>query len=64
MPADHTHTWTVSFAGNDGQDITHFIKKVQFKLHADSYANPVRSMFSLLFTLSISTIPMALGQEY
>ncbi|CCX12301.1 Similar to Protein AF-9 homolog; acc. no. Q4WPM8 [Pyronema omphalodes CBS 100304] len=44
MPADHTHTWTVSFAGNDGQDITHFIKKVQFKLHADSYANPVRTI--------------------
>ncbi|KAF8543008.1 yeats family-domain-containing protein [Trichophaea hybrida] len=43
MPADHTHSWTISVAGVDGADITHFIKKVQFRLHADTYANPTRT---------------------
>lgn len=43
MPADHTHLWTISLCGVDNADITHFIKKVQFKLHADTYANPTRS---------------------
>jgi YEATS domain-containing protein 4 len=44
MPADHTHQWTIAVKGVDGADITHFIKKVQFKLHADTYANPTRSL--------------------
>ena len=43
MPADHTHLWTISLRGVDNADITHFVKKVQFKLHADTYANPTRS---------------------
>lgn len=43
MPVDHTHLWTISLRGVDNADITHFIKKVQFKLHADTYANPTRS---------------------
>lgn len=43
MPVDHTHQWTVSVKGVDGGDITHFLKKIQFKLHADTYANPTRS---------------------
>ena len=40
MPTDHTHTWTICVKGVDGADITDFIKKVQFKLHADTYSNP------------------------
>ena len=30
---DHTHTWKVYVRGVDGADITHWLKKVQFKLH-------------------------------
>ncbi|KAF8540537.1 yeats family-domain-containing protein [Trichophaea hybrida] len=44
MPTDHTHSWSISVKGVDGADITHFIKKVQFKLHADTYANPTRTL--------------------
>ena len=46
MPVDHTHKWTICVKGVDGADITHFIKKVQFKLHADTYSNPTRSTFA------------------
>lgn len=42
LPMDHTHQWTVSVKGVNDADISHFIKKVQFKLH-DTYANPLRS---------------------
>lgn len=42
LPPDHTHQWTVSVRGVGENDISHFIKKVQFKLH-DTYANPLRS---------------------
>lgn len=48
MPADHTHQWTVSVKGVNDADISYFIKKVQFKLHADTYHNPVRSTFPSL----------------
>jgi YEATS domain-containing protein 4 len=53
MPVDHTHSWTISVAGVDGADITHFIKKVQFKLHADTYANPTRSNPTPLLVLRL-----------
>ncbi|OLL25426.1 Protein AF-9 [Neolecta irregularis DAH-3] len=39
--SDHTHEWTISVQGINGADISHFIKKVTFKLH-DTYANPTR----------------------
>jgi YEATS domain-containing protein 4 len=38
---DHTHKWTVFVRGVDGQDITYWLKKVQFKLH-ETYAHPLR----------------------
>ncbi|KAI5781199.1 yeats family-domain-containing protein [Geopyxis carbonaria] len=44
MPVDHTHQWTISVKGVNDADITYFIKKVQFKLHADTYANPTRTI--------------------
>lgn len=44
MPPDHTHQWTISVKGVNDADITYFIKKVQFKLHADTYSPPLRSM--------------------
>lgn len=44
MPVDHTHQWTICVKGVDGADITHFIKKVQFRLHADTYPNALRCM--------------------
>lgn len=44
MPADHTHSWTVRVAGAHGEDISYFIRRVQFKLHADTYANPTRTI--------------------
>jgi YEATS domain-containing protein 4 len=44
-PADHTHRWKVFVRGVDGEDITHWLRKVQFKLH-DTYANSVRMIES------------------
>ncbi|CCG81387.1 Protein AF-9 homolog [Taphrina deformans PYCC 5710] len=41
--SDHTHEWTVSVRGVNDADISHFVKKVNFKLH-DSYANSTRSI--------------------
>ncbi|CUS12024.1 unnamed protein product [Tuber aestivum] len=51
LPPDHTHQWTVSVKGVDGADVSHFIKKVQFKLH-DTYANPLRTCESPPFEVS------------
>ncbi|CAG8794084.1 1483_t:CDS:2, partial [Racocetra fulgida] len=39
--SDHTHKWTVSVKGINGQEIGHFVKKVTFKLH-ETYSNPQR----------------------
>ena len=46
IPAEHTHSWTVFVKGVDNKDITHWCKKVQFKLH-ESIPNPLRSTFPL-----------------
>ena len=40
---DHTHTWTVYVRGVDGDDITYWLKKVQFKLH-ETYSQAVRTI--------------------
>ncbi|XP_028394067.1 YEATS domain-containing protein 4-like [Dendronephthya gigantea] len=37
----HTHSWTCYFKSFDNEDMSSYIKKVQFKLH-ESYANPTR----------------------
>jgi transcription initiation factor IIF auxiliary subunit len=41
-PAEHTHQWTIRVKGVDDEDITYWLKKVQFKLH-ETYPNPLRS---------------------
>ncbi|RPA87866.1 putative histone acetyltransferase subunit [Ascobolus immersus RN42] len=43
FPPDHTHRWTVFVKGIHGRDISHFVKKVQFKLH-ETYANRIRNV--------------------
>ena len=40
-PPDHTHQWTVYVRGVDDADITHWLRKVQFKLH-ETYAQSQR----------------------
>ena len=42
-PADHTHSWKVFVRGVNNEDISYWLKKVQFKLH-DTYANSQRSI--------------------
>ncbi|KAL9112597.1 MAG: hypothetical protein Q9227_003168 [Pyrenula ochraceoflavens] len=38
---DHTHKWKVFVRGINNEDISYWVKKVQFKLH-ETYANSVR----------------------
>ncbi|KKY25553.1 putative histone acetyltransferase subunit [Phaeomoniella chlamydospora] len=42
-PADHTHKWKVFVRGVNGEDISYWLKRVQFKLH-DTYAQSVRTV--------------------
>jgi YEATS domain-containing protein 4 len=44
-PADHTHKWKVFVRGINNEDISYWLRKVQFKLH-DTYANSVRMIES------------------
>jgi len=37
----HTHDWTVFVKAHDNEDMSSYVKKVQFKLH-ESYANANR----------------------
>ena len=37
----HTHQWTVYLRSYDNEDMSVYVKRVQFKLH-DSYAEPIR----------------------
>ncbi|KAJ2162728.1 NuA4 histone H4 acetyltransferase complex and the SWR1 complex subunit [Coemansia sp. RSA 552] len=39
---DHTHKWTVFLRGPNGQDISYFIHKVEFKLH-ETFVNNNRA---------------------
>ncbi|CAG8474599.1 7062_t:CDS:2, partial [Ambispora gerdemannii] len=48
---DHTHKWTVSVKGVNGEDISYFIKKVVFKLH-ETYQNPLRTIENPPFEIS------------
>ncbi|KAI9800040.1 MAG: NuA4 histone H4 acetyltransferase complex and the SWR1 complex subunit [Piccolia ochrophora] len=43
VPAEHSHQWTVWVKGVDDEDISYWLKKVQFKLH-ETYANSVRTI--------------------
>ncbi|MCJ1311731.1 NuA4 histone H4 acetyltransferase complex and the SWR1 complex subunit [Agyrium rufum] len=40
---DHTHQWTVWVRGVDGEDISYWLKKVQFKLH-ETYSQSLRTI--------------------
>jgi len=42
-PADHTHQWRVFVKGINDEDISYWLKKVQFKLH-ETYAQAVRTI--------------------
>ncbi|OAL34669.1 hypothetical protein AYO20_06086 [Fonsecaea nubica] len=44
-PPDHTHKWRVFVRGINNEDISYWLRKVQFKLH-DTYANSVRMIES------------------
>ncbi|EXJ89191.1 YEATS domain-containing protein 4 [Capronia epimyces CBS 606.96] len=44
-PPDHTHKWKVFVRGVNNEDISYWLRKVQFKLH-DTYANSVRMIES------------------
>ena len=40
---EHTHTWTVFVRGVEGEDISYWLKKVQFKLH-ETYSQSIRTI--------------------
>ncbi|KAG7007781.1 hypothetical protein G7Y79_00008g024190 [Physcia stellaris] len=40
---DHTHQWSVYVRGVDGEDISYWLRKVQFKLH-ETYPNSLRTI--------------------
>lgn len=42
-PVDHTHQWRVFVKGVNDEDISYWLKKVQFKLH-ETYAQAVRTI--------------------
>lgn len=42
-PPDHTHQWRVFVKGVNDEDISYWLKKVQFKLH-ETYAQNVRTI--------------------
>jgi YEATS domain-containing protein 4 len=42
-PPDHTHQWRVFVKGVNDEDISYWLKKVQFKLH-ETYAQAVRTI--------------------
>eukprot|EP00095_Tigriopus_kingsejongensis_P012109 snap_masked-scaffold97_size377342-processed-gene-0.1 protein:Tk12109 transcript:snap_masked-scaffold97_size377342-processed-gene-0.1-mRNA-1 annotation:"yeats domain containing protein 4" len=47
----HTHEWTVYLKAYQNEDISNYVKKVQFKLH-ESYANPNRIVFKPPYEVS------------
>ncbi|KAL2047398.1 hypothetical protein N7G274_001419 [Stereocaulon virgatum] len=53
ITAEHTHLWSVYVRGVDGEDISYWLKKVQFKLH-ETYANSSRMIESPPFEVTES----------
>ncbi|EEP78426.1 conserved hypothetical protein [Uncinocarpus reesii 1704] len=43
IPEDHTHQWRVWVKGVNDEDISYWLKKVQFKLH-ETYAQSIRTI--------------------
>ncbi|KAK4697707.1 YEATS domain-containing protein 4, partial [Lecanoromycetidae sp. Uapishka_2] len=50
---EHTHQWSVYVRGVDGEDISYWLKKVQFKLH-ETYANSSRMIENAPFEVTES----------
>lgn len=50
-PEDHTHHWRVFVKGVNDEDISYWLKKVQFKLH-ETYAQSVRTIEGPPFEVS------------
>ncbi|KAL2372284.1 protein AF-9 [Blastomyces gilchristii SLH14081] len=50
-PEDHTHQWRVFVKGVNDEDISYWLKKVQFKLH-ETYAQCVRTIESPPFEVT------------
>lgn len=48
---DHTHKWSVFVKGVDGEDISYWLKKVQFKLH-ETYPDSLRTLESPPFEVT------------
>lgn len=48
MENGHTHQWTLYIRSYNDEDLSKYVRKVQFKLH-ESYPNPVRGNFSKFF---------------
>ena len=48
---EHTHKWTVYIRGVDGEDISYWLRKVQFKLH-ETYANSLRTVEAAPFEVT------------
>ncbi|KAI1931706.1 NuA4 histone H4 acetyltransferase complex and the SWR1 complex subunit [Ophidiomyces ophidiicola] len=43
IPEDHTHQWRIFVKGVNDEDISYWLKKVQFKLH-ETYAQSIRTI--------------------
>lgn len=50
-PADHTHQWRVFVKGVNDEDVSYWLRKVQFKLH-ETYAHSVRTIESPPFEVT------------
>ena len=50
-PELHTHRWTLYVRGINGEDISYYLKKVEFKLH-DSFDDPIRTITSPPFEVT------------
>ncbi|KAF3906409.1 hypothetical protein ABW20_dc0105085 [Dactylellina cionopaga] len=51
LPPEHTHRWTVAVKGVYDEDISIFVKRVQFKLH-ETYTNATRTLDTPPFEVS------------
>ncbi|KAG8531307.1 uncharacterized protein KY384_002935 [Bacidia gigantensis] len=61
LPAEHTHRWTVFLRPlTPDHDITHWLKKVQFKLH-ETYANSSRMIESAYQPFATASTPTSAG---
>lgn len=48
---NHTHSWTLYIKSFNDEDLSVYVRKVQFKLH-ESYPNPIRGkLFFFNFTV-------------